>query len=324
MRSNAQLAEFHDLAPAQESFRQAILQGLSRARKAIPCRFLYDSRGSALFEAICRQPEYYPTRVETGILQERANEIAALIGPNCRLVEFGSGSSLKIRILLDALETPAAYIPVDISREHLRLAAEDLAADFPHVAVVAICADYARPFDLPEIPAPSGRRIGFFPGSTIGNLEPDEAIDFLALCGERLGPGGAMLVGVDCKKETARLDAAYNDAAGVTAAFTLNLLVRANRELGADFALDRFAHDAHYNEEAGRVEIYIRSLADQHVTIAGRRIRFDEGERIHAEHSYKYTIDGFRDLAKAAGFRPRESWTDAESLFSVHYFEVAD
>jgi dimethylhistidine N-methyltransferase len=321
MRSNAQLAEFHDHAPQEDSFRDAVLEGLGRSHKAIPCRFLYDARGSALFDEICRVPEYYPTRTELKILGDRAGEIAALVGPHCQLIEFGSGSSIKVRTLLAALETPHAYVPVDISRDHLRRAADDLAADFPDLDVIAICADYHRPFSLPRLPA-RGRRFGFFPGSTIGNFEPDEAVDFLAMCVDLLGEGGAMLVGIDLKKDTAILNAAYDDAAGVTAQFSLNLLERANRELGADFDVSRFAHDAHYEEAAGRVEIYIRSLVQQKATVAGRRFHLAEGERIHTEYSYKYTIAEFQDLARAAGFRPSASWTDAADLFSVHYLET--
>ncbi|MDB5410527.1 MAG: dimethylhistidine N-methyltransferase [Rhodospirillales bacterium] len=320
MRSNAQLAEFHDHAPQEDSFRDAVLEGLARSRKAIPCRFLYDARGSALFDEICRVPEYYPTRTELRILEDRAGEIAALIGPHCQLIEFGSGSSIKVRTLLDALDADA-YVPVDISRDHLRRAADDLAADFPNLDVVAICADYHHPFRLPSRPV-RGRRFGFFPGSTIGNFEPDEAVDFLAMCADLLGDGGAMLVGIDLKKDAAILDAAYDDAAGVTAKFSLNLLARANRELGADFDITRFAHDAHYEEGAGRVEIYIRSLVHQKVIIAGRRFHLAQGERIHTEYSYKYTIPEFRDLARSAGFRPTMSWTDADDLFSVHYLET--
>lgn len=321
MRSNAQLAEFYDHAPQEESFRDAVLEGLGRPRKAIPCRFLYDARGSALFDEICRVPEYYPTRTELRILEDRAGAIAGLVGPHCQLIEFGSGSSIKVRTLLDALEAPDAYVPVDISRDHLRRAADDLAADFPDLDVIAICADYHRPFDLPARPS-RGRRVGFFPGSTIGNFEPDEAVDFLAMCVELLGDDGAMLVGIDLKKDAAILNAAYDDAAGVTARFSLNLLARANRELGADFDIARFAHDAHYEESAGRVEIYVRSLVQQKVTVAGRRFHLAEGERIHTEYSYKYTIAEFRDLARAAGFRPTASWTDAADLFSVHYLEI--
>ena len=311
---------FHDLAPGEESFRDAVLRGLGRARKSIPCKFLYDTRGSALFEAICRLPEYYPTRTEIAILEANAAEIAAQIGPHGRLIEFGSGASTKARILLQALDRPAAYVPVDISREHLRDAAGSLAEDFPWLPVVAVCADYTRPFPLPPLPGPDGKRVGFFPGSTIGNFEPDAAVDFLANYARILGHGGEMLIGVDLKKDPKILDAAYNDRAGVTAEFNLNLLERINRELDGDLDIDRFEHVAFYNETEGRIEIYIRSLANQEAWIAGTPIHFGAGELIHTEYSYKYSVPEFRTLAARAGFRPLDTWTDPAQLFSVHYF----
>jgi len=313
---------FHDLAPGEESFRDAVLKGLGRSPKSIPCKFFYDARGSALFEAICRLPEYYPTRTEIAILEVNAAEIATQIGPHGRLIEFGSGASTKARILLRALDRPAAYVPVDISREHLRDAAISLAEDFPSLAVVAVCADYTRPFPLPPLPGPSGKRVGFFPGSTIGNFEPDAAIGFLANYARILGPGGEMLIGVDLKKDPEILDTAYNDRAGVTAEFNLNLLVRINRELDGDLDIDRFEHVAFYNEVEGRIEIYIRSLANQEAWIAGTHIHFAKGELIHTEYSYKYSIPEFRALAGRAGFRPIRTWTDPSALFSVHYFRL--
>ncbi|MGH7060544.1 MAG: L-histidine N(alpha)-methyltransferase [Stellaceae bacterium] len=319
MLSDARFA-FYDLAPGEESFRDAVLNGLGRERKSIPCKFFYDARGSALFEAICRLPEYYPTRTEIAILEENAAEIAAQMDPHCRLIELGSGASRKVRILLNALDRPAAYVPVDISGDHLREAALNLAEDFPELPVIAVCADYTRPFAMPPLPGPRGKRVGFFPGSTIGNFEPSAAVRFLANCAQILGPGGEMLIGVDLKKDPKILDAAYNDRAGVTAAFNLNLLERINRELDGDLDLDRFEHLGFYNESRGRIEIYIRSLSDQEATIAGRRFGFAAGELIHTEYSYKYTVGEFRALAAQAGFRPVDTWTDPNQLFSVHYF----
>jgi L-histidine Nalpha-methyltransferase len=313
---------FYDLAPGEESFRDAVLNGLGRAQKAIPCKFFYDARGSALFEEICRLPEYYPTRTEIAILEENSGDIAAQMGAHCRLIEFGSGASQKVRILLRVLEKPAAYVPVDISREHLRDAATSLAEDFPSVPVVAVCADYTRPFPLPPLPGAKGKRVGFFPGSTIGNFEPDAAVAFLANYARILGPGGEMLIGVDLKKDPEILDAAYDDRAGVTAAFNLNLLERINRELDGDLDLDQFEHVAFYNRTEGRVEIYIRSLADQAAQIAGSRFYFGRGELIHTEYSYKYTVKEFRALAARAGFRPVDTWTDPAALFSVHYLRL--
>jgi L-histidine Nalpha-methyltransferase len=313
---------FYDLAPGEESFRDAVTAGLGRAHKRIPCKFFYDARGSTLFEEICRLPEYYPTRTEIGILEENSGDIAAHMGPNCRLIEFGSGASRKARILLRELDRPAAYVPVDISGEHLREAAISLAEDFPSVPVIAVCADYTGPFSLPPLPGANGKRVGFFPGSTIGNFAPDAAVAFLANYARILGPGGEMLIGVDLKKDTDILEAAYNDRAGVTAAFNLNLLERINRELDGELDIDRFEHVAFYNEAEGRVEIYIRSLADQRASIAGERFAFAKNELIHTEYSYKFWVDEFRSLAARAGFRPVDTWTDPGELFSVHYFRL--
>jgi len=314
---------FYDLAPGEESFRDAAVKGLGRVPKSIPCKFFYDARGSALFEAICRLPEYYLTRTEIAILEENAAEIAALIGPHSRLIEFGSGASTKARILLQALDRPTAYVPVDISREHLRDAAVSLAEDFPSLPVVAVCADYTRAFPLPPLPGPGGKRVGFFPGSTIGNFEPEAAVDFMSNYARILGPGGAMLIGVDVKKDPEILDAAYDDRAGVTAEFNLNLLERINRELDGDLDTGRFEHVAFYNEAEGRIEIYIRSLANQESWIAGKPILFAKDELIHTEYSYKYSVPEFRALAGRAGFRPVETWTDPAELFSVHYLRLS-
>lgn len=315
---------FHDLAPDEESFRDAVLAGLGRAPKSLPCKFFYDERGSALFDEICNVPEYYLTRTEIAILEEYAGQIAARIGKHARLVELGSGASVKVRILLAALAAPSAYVPVDISRSHLRDAARRLAADFPALPVIAVCADYTRPFRLPPLPGgAAGKQVGFFPGSTIGNFEPDAVVRFLGHCAELLGPAGEMLVGVDLKKNPAVLNAAYNDRAGTNAAFNLNLLARINRELDGDLDLGRFRHLAFYDPEAGRMELYLTSLAAQSATIAGRRFDFAEGERIHTENSYKYGIDEFRALARRAGFVSAETWTDRDRLFSVHYLRQA-
>ena len=314
------LVPFHDLAPQEESFEAAVLAGFARQQKSIPCRFLYDERGSQLFDEICRLPEYYPTRTELGILEAAAPAVAARMGPGIQLIELGSGSSHKIRLLLDLLEDVRGYVPVDISAEHLRRAAEAVARDHPAIPVTAICADYTADFDLPAALQDGFRkRVAFFPGSTIGNLLPEEALALLRSCARLVGLGGDMLVGVDLKKATPILNAAYNDAQGVTAAFNLNLLTRINRELRGDFEPGRFRHLAFYNEAEGRIEIYIESLADQLVHIAGRGFRLSAGERIHTEHSYKYDIDGFRGLARRAGWTSLDCWCDAERLFSVHY-----
>jgi dimethylhistidine N-methyltransferase len=310
---------FHDLAPGEGSFRDAVLGGLSESPKSLPCKFFYDERGSALFEAICEVPEYYLTRTEIAILEAYAPTIAERIGPHCRLIELGSGASRKVRLLLNALEAPLAYVPVDISREYLRDAAAKIAADFPDLEVIAVCADYTRPFELPRLPGPSGKRVGFFPGSTIGNFEPEAVVAFLTHCGRLLGPGAEMLIGADVKKDKAVLDAAYNDAQGLNAAFNLNLLHRISKELDSDIAVDDFEHVAFYNPDQGRVELYIRSRKAQTAIIAGRRFSFTEGEMIHTENSYKYAIPEFRALAARAGFAALETWTDPEGRFSVHY-----
>jgi len=313
------LADFLDLQPSLESLEDAVLDGLARSQKAIPSKFLYDERGSELFEAICAQPEYYPTRTELAILRENTGELARSVGPEAHVIELGAGALEKIRILLSALERPAHYTALDISGDHLRKAAETLAADFPEVPVSAVCADYTRPFELPRQADGAGaRRVGFFPGSTIGNFTPDEARTFLAGLQPLFAPGGLFLLGVDLKKDRQLLDAAYNDAAGVTAAFNLNLLRRINRELDADFELDAFAHRAGYNPDAGRVEMHLESLADQTVTVAGREFAFAAGERIHTENSCKYTLGEFRTLAEAAGWRPMDALCDPDGLFSIH------
>jgi dimethylhistidine N-methyltransferase len=317
--SNASV-KFHDLAVSEESFETAVLAGMSRPRKALPCKFLYDARGSQLFDEICRLPEYYPTRTEIGILADRAPEIAKLMGPGVQLVELGSGSSRKIRLLLDLLQDLSCYVPVDISSEHLRLAAEAVADDHPGIPVAAICADYTADFELPRALQDGFiKRVAFFPGSTIGNLPPEEALMLLRSCWRLVDRGGDLLIGVDLVKDEAALNAAYNDSEGVTAQFNLNLLARINRELAGDFDLSRFAHVAFFNQAESRVEIYIESLVTQLVHIAGRGFRLNAGERIHTEYSYKYTIDSFRALARSAGWTPVEAWTDPDSLFSVHY-----
>jgi dimethylhistidine N-methyltransferase len=316
-------AAFLDLAPVEQSFRDAVLSGLSRRDKAIPCKFLYDERGSALFEAICELPEYYLTRAEIGILAQRAGEIAALIGPRCQLLEFGSGASRKVRLLLAALQDPRAYIAIDVSRELLKQATAEIAKDFPALETIGVCADFTEPARLPQLPfEPNGRRVVFFPGSTIGNLMPEEAVSFLRGCRRVVRPGDGVLVGVDLKKATVLLERAYDDSAGVTAAFILNLLTRANRELDANFDAARFGYESLYNPDAGRIEMYIRSLADQIVTVAGRQIVFTVGERIHAEYSYKYAIGEFQALAARAGFRAHACWGDGIGLFSVHYLRA--
>ncbi len=313
-------AVVHDLAPVQQSFAEALRIGLSRPQKSIPPRFLYDAQGSELFEEITRLPEYYPTRAELEILDARGEEMAAAIGPDAVVVEFGAGSARKARRLLERLERPSAYAPIDVSLSALTASAEEVAAAFPHLPVVAVCADYGQPFDLP--PLAPGRGVGFFPGSTVGNLDQAAARGFFELWAPKLGGGGLMLVGVDMRKPASVVVPAYDDARGVTARFSLNVLARANRECGADFELSAYAHQVEYDEATGRVSIHLVSLRAQTVSAVDFAAVFEAGERIHIEDSWKYTPDDFRTLVRAAGYTPREVWTDQRALFSVHLLAV--
>lgn len=312
---------FHDFHPKPADFFAEVINGLLHRPRSIPPKFFYDERGSQLFEQITELPEYYPTRTEQNILENNAEEIANIVGRSCLLVEPGSGNCEKVRLLLDTLQ-PQTYVPMDISRDHLRKAAISLSSDYPWLDVHAACIDFTQPLDLSFCP-PESQRVAFFPGSSIGNFEPDEAAIFLAQVAEAVGPGGGMLIGVDLKKDHRVLNAAYNDAAGVTAQFNLNLLQRINSELGADFNLDHFAHHAFYNEHKGRIEMHLVSQSQQTVHIDQHTIEFAKGENIHTENSYKYTIEEFQALAVRAGFISIDSWTDANALFSVQYFEVA-
>ena len=320
MNSSALILDRADVDDRAE-FKDAVLVGLSRRPRAIPAKYLYDARGSALFDAICELPEYYLTRVETDILRKRADDISVLAGPDCALVEFGSGSSVKSRLLIEAMRDLAAYVPIDISRHHLDATAAGLRRDYPSLRVEPICADYMNLAVLPTDLASTRRLLGFFPGSTIGNLEPAEATGFLRRARGLLGSGGALVLGIDLKKDPQRLHDAYNDAAGVTAEFILNLLRRMNRELDADFDLAGFEHEAFYNAAEGRIEIYIKSLRSQVATVAGRKFEFGVGERIHSEYSYKYDDAGIAALARSAGFRIARTWTDDARLFAVTYLE---
>jgi dimethylhistidine N-methyltransferase len=311
-----------DQAPATESFREAVLAGLRKAQKQIPSKFLYDARGSKLFDKICELDEYYPTRTEISIMKQNIEAMTDAIGARARLVEYGSGSSLKTRILLDHLEDIAAYVPVDISKEHLVESVNKLAADYPSLPVQPVCADYTTDLDLPEPPLPAERTVGYYPGSTIGNFRREEAQSFLRQIADTVGPDGGLLIGVDLKKDIEVLKEAYDDAEGVTAAFNKNLLRRMNRELDATFDLDAFEHRPVWNDDRGCMESHLRSKTAQTVTVAGERFAFEKGETIHTEDSHKYTLDGFADLAAAAGFRVDTVWMDDRSYFSVQYCVV--
>ena len=288
-----------------------MIAGLSLPQKTLPPKYFYDAAGSRLFERICRLPEYYVTRAELALTRANIGAIARFAGRGCELVEYGSGESLKTRLLLRALR-PAAYLPVDISPAALEKAAKQLARDFRWLKVVPVPGDFSRPIELPRARAP---RVVYFPGSTIGNLDPEEAHAFLAMTRDQ---AGRMLVGVDLKKDANVLHAAYNDSRGVTAAFNLNLLARINRELGADFDLRRWRHYAFYHPAAGRIEMHLVSLQAQRVKVAGHRFAFRAGEAIHTENSYKYSLEEFRALAARAGYAGKKLWTDRKGLFALH------
>lgn len=310
----------HDLKPKLADMREEVLAGLTATPRRIAPKYFYDQRGSELFEAITRVPEYYPTRTEIGLLETHLEAIGSVLGRGDVLLEYGSGSSRKIRLLLEELR-PLAYLPVDISREHLLEAARALAGDYPWLQVHAICTDYGNGLTLPwQPPRRQGVAVpitGFFPGSSIGNFERTQAARFLAGVRDTLGPGGQLLIGVDRRKAKARLEAAYNDAAGVTAEFNRNILVHLNRALDGDIDVMAFRHRAHYDEEAGRIEMH---LVAEHVvafTLGGVEFELAAGEAIHTENSYKYAPEEFRALAAGVGFDTVAEWTDAEALFSV-------
>jgi dimethylhistidine N-methyltransferase len=314
------LAELTEQELNRNSELHEILAGLSLPQKALSPKFFYDERGSELFEQITRLPEYYPTVTELSIMQDNIDEIADLVGTQASLIEFGSGSNVKIRLMLEHLHEPAVYVPVDISRDYLVAAAEDLAKDFPHIEILPVAADFTRPFDLPNPRIMPKRNVVYFPGSTIGNFSPQDALGLLKVMYQEAGKDGGLLIGVDLQKDPAVIERAYNDAAGITAEFNLNILRRINNEFGANFDLSAFEHLAPYNEARGRIEMYLRSLRAQRVTITGQCFQFRENERILTEHSHKYSIDGFRQLAARAGFSAERVWTDDRCWFSVQYF----
>lgn len=306
-------------APADVgALRRDVLDGLLGTPKTLPAKLFYDETGSRLFELICTLEEYYLTRAELEILHARAGEIAALAGPRCTLVEYGSGAGLKVRLLLDALDRPSAYVPIDISRSQLDRVASELASRYPNVRVHPICADYTEPLRLDTRPA-GERHLAFFPGSTIGNFHPAEATAFLRRVRRTIGPDGALVLGVDRRKDPRVLHTAYNDAAGVTASFNLNVLVRINRELGADFDLTRFAHRAFFNSRASRIEMHLTSRARHVVRVAGEVIAFRRGETIWTESSYKYDLRRLEGFVSAAGFSVERLWSDAQERFWVAF-----
>jgi L-histidine Nalpha-methyltransferase len=312
-----------DFSPEDAVMLNDVLQGLALPQKNIPSLYFYDQRGSELFDAITALPEYYLTRTEIGILERHGEEMAAALGPGVRLIELGSGTATKTELLLARLQAPAAYVPVEISRDHLQAAAARIAADFPGLEVLPVTADFTEPFTLPEPQGSQVRRnVAYFPGSTIGNFPHAMAAGLLHATCREVGPGGAMLIGVDLVKDRAVLERAYNDGAGITAEFNLNLLARLNRELGADFDLSAFRHEAVWDEANSRIEMRLVSTRPQRVRVAGRAFDFAGDEILVTEYSHKYSLASFRALAESGGFTVARVWTDPQQLFSVQLLDA--
>ncbi len=312
-----------DLEPAASDFLNQAIAGLSSSPRTLPSKFFYDEQGSNLFQEICELPEYYVTRTETEILRQYGTEIADSIGENAELVGFGTGAGVKTRMLLGHLQNPIAYVPVDISKQRLTESAEALSLEMPDLEILPVCADYLQPFELPTPSREPAHIAVYFPGSTIGNMQPEVARHFLQRVARLCGKSGGLIIGVDQQKPLPILEAAYNDSAGVTAAFNLNMLVRANRELSADFDLPAWRHLAVYNQEANRIEMHLISERAQIVHLGEREFAFAPGEKIITEFSYKHTIEGFSALAASAGFQLARVWTDPQKLFAVFHFTTA-
>ncbi len=312
----------YDLESPLDDFRADVLDGLSRPAKALLPKYFYDERGARIFEQICELPEYYPTRTEMDILRERGAEIGELLGTACMLLEFGSGEATKIRILLDHLQEPAAYVPIDVAKAQLVEVAARLVRSYPGLEVLPVCADYMGELELPVPQAAVARTAGFFPGSTIGNLERPDATRFLERVAQLCGAGGQLVIGVDLQKDPSLLIPAYNDAAGLTAAFNLNLLERINRELGGTFDPATFRHEAVWDAEHSRIEMQLISRKRQSVRVGEAEFDFSEDEPITTEYSHKYTPEAFRELAGSAGFAVERFWSDPQNLFSVQVLRV--
>ncbi len=317
----ASIDEQEPPATPHPEFLLDLRHGLARQQKSISPKYFYDAHGSNLFDRICLLPEYYPTRTELAILHRHAREMALHIGPHAEIMEFGAGSMQKVRVLLDALDQPQRYIPIDISGEHLADAAEKMRQAYPRLHVEPLVADYTQDLVLPPDVPPEGRRVGFFPGSTLGNFEPLDALRFMRMCARTL-QGGALILGADLVKHPDMLHAAYNDSQGVTAEFNRNILVRANRELGADFNLEHFAHSAFYNAPYQRIEMHLMSTCRQTVHVGSTAYSFAPGETLHTENSYKFTVDGLRQLAQRAGFTPGQHWTDPDHKFCLLWLDA--
>lgn len=310
-----------DQQPSQQAFRDHVIEGLSARQKWLSPMYFYDAEGSRLFDRICELPEYYPTRTELQIFGEHLPEMAATVGPRALLIEPGSGSGLKTRKLLAGLTDPAGYVPVEISPDYLRNSVAELRKAFPAIPILPVCADFTSPFEIPDTARPAQRRVIFFPGSTIGNFDPDQAAGLLSTMREKVDANGGLLIGLDLRKDPLVLEKAYNDHLGVTAQFNLNLLTRMNRELGADFDREQFSHRAVWNDTNSRIEMHLVSEREQTVTVGGQSFHFAEGEYILSECSYKFTFSGFENLAARAGWQVRQIWTDNREWFSVQYLE---
>lgn len=305
----------------QATFMEDALQGLKQSPPSLPSKYFYDEVGSRLFDQICDLDEYYLTRTETAIMQEHAGAMAACIGPATRLIEYGSGSSVKTRTLLDHLAAPLGYVPVDISAEHLLQTSEQLSQEYPELHIQPIATDFTQPFSVPALDGPPERRCIYFPGSTIGNFTPQagrELLDNMAYCA---GDQAGLLIGIDLQKDPTVLEAAYNDAAGVTAAFNKNLLHRIKHELAGDVSVDQFEHSAFYNDRHGRIEMHLVSRCPQTISLQGHSFPFNAGDTIRTEYSHKYTLDGFTATAKQCGWHCQQVWTDVNDYFAVMYFE---
>ncbi|MFV2055121.1 MAG: L-histidine N(alpha)-methyltransferase [Thiohalomonadales bacterium] len=311
---------FDDQHPEASDFFAEVIQGLQQTPMMIPPKFLYNEKGSQIFDSICESEDYYPTRTEKQLLRDKIDEIGQYLGQGSLLVEPGSGNSQKARLLLDAIK-PHTYLPMDISQKYLQKEAKKVAAEYPWLNVYAVCADYTTPIELPDI-SHTQHKVAFFPGSSIGNFEPEDATDFLRNIAQTVGSKGGLLIGVDLQKDTELLETAYNDSEGHTAAFNLNLLTRINNDLGANFSVDGFRHVAFYNKESSRVEMHLVCTQAHQVTIGEHVFDFEVGDDIHTECSYKYSVQSFQDLAKKAGFTAKDVWIDEGELFSLHYFEV--
>lgn len=309
-----------DYEPAAGDLLNEAIHGLKQTPKQLPCKFFYDAKGAELFEQICELDEYYPTRTELGIMQDHLPEIAAAIGSKTRVVEYGSGEGLKTKLLLDALIDPVAYVPIDISKQQLQRMAHQLAERYPDLEILPICADYTATRELPQPKRGFNKTVTYFPGSTIGNFKPDQAVAFLAKIAESSPNDGGLLIGVDLKKPVDILEAAYNDDAGITAAFNLNLLRRLNDECGANFVLNEFEHQAVFNQKNGAIEMHLISSAEQNVEMGNQQFDFTDGEIIHTENSFKYSLQEFAELAKSAGWHLQQVWLDSNKWFSVQYF----